>query len=232
MPARPAAAALFTVSGPMVGRSTRSSCPGLGALTKTPERPPRPALPAARNSAQRASMASVPSAASTARTWPFTTTAGLADVEATEGAHHLEGHVDIRPVFGGRCLGAEPALARQQLRSHIAGAMDTISLVLEEADDPRQQVIVASFAETEQKGSVLMAPRSNLTLARSGRFTPPIITRSPQPFLSSAANILPISPHLIQVCGKRSISSRASPRMATMCNGTPRAAANAASDAR
>src|SRR5262249_38651339 len=28
MPARPAAAALRTVSGPMVGRSTRSSCPG------------------------------------------------------------------------------------------------------------------------------------------------------------------------------------------------------------
>ncbi len=36
MPARPAAAALFTVSGPMVGRSTRSSCPGFGALTRTP----------------------------------------------------------------------------------------------------------------------------------------------------------------------------------------------------
>ena len=36
MPARPAAAAFLTVSGPMVGRSTRSSWPGFGALTSTP----------------------------------------------------------------------------------------------------------------------------------------------------------------------------------------------------
>src|SRR6185437_3950893 len=38
----------------------------------------------------------------------------------------------------------------------------------------------------------------------------------------------PISPHLIQVCGNRSISCRASPRMATMCRGSPRADAASA----
>ena len=47
-------------------------------------------------------------------------------------------------------------------------------------------------------------------------------------FLSQAPNSLPISPHLIQVCGKRSMSSLASPRIATMCSGSPRAAAESA----
>ena len=68
MPARPAAAAFFTVSGPIVGRSTRSSCPGFGALTRTPLLARCSILPISRSSAQRASMASVPSAASTAST--------------------------------------------------------------------------------------------------------------------------------------------------------------------
>src|SRR5665648_253416 len=65
-PSRPAAAACRMVSGPIVGISMRSSCPGFGALTRMPRRPR--ARPAFRSSAQRSSMASVPSAASTAST--------------------------------------------------------------------------------------------------------------------------------------------------------------------
>src|SRR5262245_48979192 len=78
-------------------------------------------------------------------------------------------------------------------------------------------------------GRALSAARSKLMLAKSGRFTPPIMTRSLQPLSSRAANSFPTSPHLIQVCGKRSISSGASPRIATMCRGSPRATAASAS---
>src|SRR4029079_7072278 len=79
-----------------------------------------------------------------------------------------------------------------------------------------------------RKGRLRMAPRSSRIFAGSGRVTPPMMTRSRQALPSSAVNSLPISPHLIQVCGKRSISSLASPRMPTICRSSPRAAAESA----
>ena len=72
------------------------------------------------------------------------------------------------------------------------------------------------------------APRSIRIFLRSGRLTPPIITRSLQLFASNAVKTFPTSPHLIQVCGKRSISGSASPSIPTMCTGKSSASAASA----
>src|SRR5205085_12121122 len=67
-PARPARMKPDTVCGPNRGRSKRRSCPGFGALTRTPVPTGYRMRPSLLSSAMRESMASVPSAASTATT--------------------------------------------------------------------------------------------------------------------------------------------------------------------
>ncbi len=74
-PARPARAARCRVPTPMVGRSTRVSWIGLGALARTPIGRSGEPRTASGSSATRRSMASVPSCASTASTSPRQTTA-------------------------------------------------------------------------------------------------------------------------------------------------------------
>ena len=97
MPARPAACAAVTVAGPMVGRSMRSSWPGLAHLTSTPR-----VLPAMRPCPAQ-------------RLHPFEQAVGafyaferdgaaadrdrrLADVERADGARGGGGGLDVAPV--------------------------------------------------------------------------------------------------------------------------------------
>src|ERR1700733_12319735 len=67
-PPNPARATFSIVRGPIAGRSKRRSCPGLGALTRTPTPTGLVNRPSPRSCATRKSILSVPSDASTATT--------------------------------------------------------------------------------------------------------------------------------------------------------------------
>ncbi len=97
----------------------------------------------------------MPSAASTASTRPLRDDGALPDVETSEGAHDLERGFDIARILSGWRLSAELAFLGQELRRHIACAMHTIALLLEEAYDARQHMVVAALGQAQQERQCL-----------------------------------------------------------------------------
>ena len=185
----------------MVGRSTRSSCPGFGALTSTPL---RRALLEPANLAQLGAAGEHgvgPLGGFDGQHMALGHHGGLPDIEAPERPDHAEAGVDIGPVLGGGRLVAERSLARQKLRRHVVGAVHAVTFGFQEAHDLRQDVVVAADAETDDERQIADGTEIELDIGEIRPVTPPMITRSRQPLSSRAANSLPTSPHLIQVCG-------------------------------
>ena len=144
MPASPALAAPSMVRGPTVGRSKRRSWPLLGAFTSTP-RPGlarmRPVLAQPRHARQQPVGAlDVLDRHHVAVDHDH----GLADVERTERAEHLPPFGDIGAGSGiGRGAG-DAALRHQHIGRDIPDADHPEAVLLEDAADARQQMIVAA----------------------------------------------------------------------------------------
>ena len=144
MPASPALAAPSMVRGPIVGRSKRRSWPLLGAFTSTPRAALARMRPSARSRATRASSPSVPSMSSTADHVAVDHHRGLADVERTERAQHLPPPRDIGAGAGIRRSAGDAALGHQQIGRDVLDPDHAKAVLLEDAADAGQQMIVAA----------------------------------------------------------------------------------------
>ena len=125
------------VTGPMVGKSTRRSCPGFTSFTSTPPGPSR------LSPAQRASSASVPSIASTPSTSPCCTTAHCPTSTAPSARTTAMPRRDILPRPLIRRQGAELAGFRQDVADDGLGGHDLVAILLEDAHDRLQQPVIA-----------------------------------------------------------------------------------------
>ena len=144
MPASPALATPSMVLGPTVGRSKRKSWPLLGAFTSTPR--PVPGANTALAAQPRHARQKPVGALDVLDRHHMTVDHhdGLADVERTERAQHLP---PSRDVGGGGRIGrraGDASLGHQDFGRDILDADHPETVLLENAADPRQQMIVAA----------------------------------------------------------------------------------------
>ena len=195
-PRRPAAAAPRKVSGPMVGRSVRRSCPGLTSFTSTPPRPGRA------SDMQRASIASVPSAASTASTIPCCTTQPCpTSVAPSALATAMPRRMSAIATASGEACDSLPAGPSASLRISWAPSTrnpSSAKILTTAASNPSSPANAARPMRARMRAPSASGRRSS----SEGRRTGPTSTRSWHPCSRSAAIIRPAARMRTISCGQ------------------------------